>query len=78
MAPTRILGFEPGPRLVARRVLNFPPPLVGATPLWLAARFGEADFMRLPAEDGADPSSSTMPITKQPTAQRDGWSRRRL
>ena len=34
---------------------NFAPPLVGASPFWLAARFTEPDIMRLLVEHGADP-----------------------
>jgi ankyrin repeat protein len=34
---------------------NFAPELVGATPLWLAARFAEPQLMRLLLEHGADP-----------------------
>jgi len=34
---------------------NFPPPLVGATPLWLAARLTEPNVMRLLLKHGADP-----------------------
>lgn len=34
---------------------NFEPPLVGATPYWLAARFSEAGIMRLLLAKGADP-----------------------
>jgi len=34
---------------------HFSPELVGATPLWLAARFGGPDVMRLLLEHGADP-----------------------
>jgi ankyrin repeat protein len=34
---------------------NFAPELVGATPLWLAARFAEPNLMRLLVEHGADP-----------------------
>jgi ankyrin repeat protein len=34
---------------------NFEPPLVGATPFWLAARFAQADVMRLLVAHGADP-----------------------
>ncbi|MDO8678011.1 MAG: ankyrin repeat domain-containing protein [Acidobacteriota bacterium] len=34
---------------------NFEPPLVGATPYWLAARFAEAGIMRLLLKQGADP-----------------------
>jgi ankyrin repeat protein len=37
------------------RDLHFPPPLVGATPYWLAARFTSPTIMRLLAERGADP-----------------------
>ncbi len=36
------------------RDFNFAPPLVGATPFWLAARFNAPDVMRLLAEHGAD------------------------
>ncbi len=35
---------------------NFAPPLVGATPFWLAARFTAPSIMRLLAEHGADPA----------------------
>ncbi len=55
-------GADPNARLRtwtptrrSSRDFNFPPPLVGATPFWLAARFGEPDLMRLLAEHGADP-----------------------
>lgn len=34
---------------------NFEPPLVGASPYWLAARFSEAGIMRLLLKHGADP-----------------------
>jgi uncharacterized protein len=34
---------------------HFEPPLVGATPYWLAARFAEPDIMRLLVQHGADP-----------------------
>src|SRR5262249_23583560 len=34
---------------------HFEPMLVGATPLWLAARFTEPDIMRLLLKHGADP-----------------------
>jgi ankyrin repeat protein len=34
---------------------NFPPPSVGATPLWLAARLIEPNVMRLLVKHGADP-----------------------
>jgi ankyrin repeat protein len=37
------------------RDFHFPPPLVGATPFWLAARFNEPGIMRLLANHGADP-----------------------
>ena len=37
------------------RDLHFPPAFVGATPLWLAARFARAELMQLLAEHGADP-----------------------
>ena len=35
---------------------NFAPELVGATPLWLAARFAQPGLMRLLVKHGADPS----------------------
>jgi ankyrin repeat protein len=34
---------------------NFEPPLVGATPFWLAARFAQPNVMRLLLKHGADP-----------------------
>jgi ankyrin repeat protein len=34
---------------------NFEPPLVGATPFWLAARFLQPNVMRLLVKHGADP-----------------------
>ncbi len=34
---------------------NFYPPLVGASPLWMAARFTEPNIMRLLIQHGADP-----------------------
>jgi ankyrin repeat protein len=34
---------------------NFHPALVGASPLWMAARFTEPDIMRLLIQHGADP-----------------------
>lgn len=37
------------------RDFHFPPPLVGATPFWLAARFNEPEIMRLLVKHGADP-----------------------
>ena len=37
------------------RDFNFAPELVGATPLWLAARFSEPGVMRLLVKHGADP-----------------------
>ena len=37
------------------RDFHFAPPLVGATPFWLAARFSAPDVMRLLADHGADP-----------------------
>ena len=33
----------------------YPPPFVGASPFWLAARFARTDLMRLLAAHGADP-----------------------
>ena len=40
----------------ASRDYNFRPSLIGATPFWLAARFGELGLMRLLAAHGADPT----------------------
>ncbi|HUQ93428.1 MAG TPA: ankyrin repeat domain-containing protein, partial [Bryobacteraceae bacterium] len=37
------------------RDFHFPPPLVGATPFWLAARFTQPGMMRLLVKHGADP-----------------------
>ena len=55
-------GADPGRRLLtwtptrrASRDLHYPPPFVGASPFWLAARFARADLMRLLAAHGADP-----------------------
>jgi len=39
----------------ASRDFNFAPPLVGATPFWLAARFSQPGVMRLLVKHGADP-----------------------
>ena len=55
-------GADPGRRLLtwtptrrASRDLHYPPPFVGASPFWLAARFARAELMRLLAAHGADP-----------------------
>ena len=40
----------------ASRDYNFRPSLIGATPFWLAARFGELGLMRLLAAHGANPA----------------------
>ncbi len=40
----------------ASRDYNFRPSLIGATPFWLAARFGEVGLMRLLVAHGADPT----------------------
>lgn len=40
----------------ASRDYNFRPSLIGATPFWLAARFGEIGLMRLLVAHGADPT----------------------
>ena len=40
----------------ASRDHNFRPSLIGATPFWLAARFGEVGLMRLLVAYGADPT----------------------
>jgi ankyrin repeat protein len=39
----------------ASKDFNFAPALVGASPFWLAARFGQPRMMRLLAKHGADP-----------------------
>ena len=49
----RLLTWTPTRR--ASRDLHYPPPFVGASPFWLAARFARTDLMRLLAEHGADP-----------------------
>src|SRR5207244_1008519 len=50
-APVR--GWTPTRR--SSKDYNFAPELVGATPFWLAARFSEANVMRLLVKHGADP-----------------------
>ena len=40
----------------ASRDYNFRPSLIGATPFWLAARFGDLGLMRLLVAHGADPT----------------------
>ena len=49
----RLLTWTPTRR--ASRDHHYPPPLVGASPFWLAARFARIDLMRLLADHGADP-----------------------
>jgi ankyrin repeat protein len=49
------------------RDFNFSPPLVGATPFWLAARFAAPSVMRLLVEHGADPAFVHHPDYKEPT-----------
>ena len=39
----------------ASRDHHYPPPFVGTSPFWLAARFARIDLMRLLADHGADP-----------------------
>ena len=39
----------------ASRDHHYPPPFVGASPFWLAARFARIDLMRMLAAHGADP-----------------------
>ena len=39
----------------ASRDHHYPPPFVGASPFWLAARFARTDLMRMLAAHGADP-----------------------
>ena len=53
--PNAVIRTWTSPRR-ASRDLHFPPPLVGATPFWLAARFAAPDIMRLLADHGADPA----------------------
>jgi ankyrin repeat protein len=55
-------GADPNARLMASTPVRrsshdffFHPAFVGATPFWLAARFGQPDVMRMLAEHGADP-----------------------
>ena len=50
----RLRAWTPARR--ASRDYNFRPSLIGATPFWLAARFGEVGLMRLLAAHGADPT----------------------
>ena len=64
--PNAMLGtWTPTRR--ASRDFNFAPPLVGATPFWLAARFTAPSIMRLLAEHGADPAFVHHPDYKEPT-----------
>ena len=49
----RLLTWTPTRR--ASRDHHYPPPLVGASPFWLAARFVRIDLMRMLADHGADP-----------------------
>ena len=49
----RLLTWTPTRR--ASRDLHYPPPFVGASPFWLAARFARTGLMRLLAAHGADP-----------------------
>ena len=51
----------------ASRDFNFAPPLVGATPFWLAARFTAPSIMRLLVEHGADSAFVHHPDYKEPT-----------
>ena len=52
-ANARLRAWTPTRRL--SRDWNFDPMLVGATPFWLAARFGHPGIMRLLVQHGADP-----------------------
>ena len=52
-ADARLGAWTPMRR--SSRDWNFAPELVGATPLWLAARFAQPNLMRLLLEHGADP-----------------------
>jgi ankyrin repeat protein len=49
----RVTSWTPTRR--SSRDFHFSPELVGATPFWLAARFGAPAIMRLLVEHGADP-----------------------
>jgi ankyrin repeat protein len=52
-ANARVRAWTPTRR--SSKDFNFPPELVGATPLWLAARFTQPDVIRLLVKHGADP-----------------------
>jgi len=52
-ANARLAAWTPTRR--TSKDYNFDPELVGATPLWLAARFTEPNIMRLLIKHGADP-----------------------
>lgn len=52
-ANRRVRAWTPTRR--SSKDFNFPPEFVGATPLWLAARFTQPDVMRLLVKHGADP-----------------------
>jgi ankyrin repeat protein len=52
-ANARVRGWTPTRR--SSKDYNFPPELVGATALWLAARFTQPEMMRLLVKHGADP-----------------------
>ena len=67
--PNAVLRTWTSPRR-ASRDLHFPPPLVGATPFWLAARFTAPDIMRLLADRGADPAFVHRADYKEPAYSR--------
>ena len=67
--PNAVLQTWTSPRRSSRD-LHFPPPLVGATPFWLAARFSAPDIMRLLADHGADPAFVHHADYKEPAAAR--------
>lgn len=52
-ANARVRAWTPTRR--SSKDYNFPPELVGATPLWLAARYTQPEMMRLLVRHGADP-----------------------
>ena len=70
--PNAVLRTWTSPRRSSRDH-HFPPPLVGATPFWLAARFTAPGIMRLLADHGADPAFVHHADYKEP-----GYARPRL
>ena len=67
--PNAVLRTWTSPRR-ASRDHHFAPPLVGATPFWLAARFTAPDIMRLLVDHGADPAFVHHADYKEPARAR--------